>query len=254
MLRKRNAQIVCAAFICAVTGPASAQWFLDVYAGKGFVESTDVDIQPKDVPVAGIDRIQVDLQDVQFDDFTSFGLRVGHWFESAPNVGLALDIFRFAPDVSAQTVQGSATANFSGNFFDTPINVEAGVSGPVRIGDLDIPATVAVAPLELMLRKPLLTSSAFPDGRLRPYISAGPALLFTDIKPEVALGVKVGAGLVWQFSERISLFGEYRFTHFSPTVETGGVNIAGVETGDLEVNLNADPHFALAGLSYQFGE
>ncbi len=69
----------------------------------------------------------------------------------------------------------------------------------------------------------------------------------------MALGVKVGGGIAWQFHERISLFGEYRFTHFSPSIETGGVNVAGVETGDLEVDLGLDTHYVLAGLSYRFG-
>jgi hypothetical protein len=146
-------------------------------------------------------------------------------------------VFCFAPDINSQTVRGSATADLSGNIVDTPINVVAGVSGRVPIPDLDIPSTIAVSSLELMLRRPLLTSSAFPNGRLRPPISAGPALLVTDVKPEVALGVKVGGDLAWQFNDRISLFGEYRFTHFSADTETGGVNAAGVETGDLEVEL-----------------
>jgi opacity protein-like surface antigen len=253
MLRRRNWQFVCAALALVVASPASTEWFLDVYAGKGFMESADVDIRPVDVPPS-LGRIQADLQDVELDDFTSYGLRIGRWFEAVPGFGLAVDLFRFAPDVSTQTVRGSATADLHGTIDDIPINIRAGVNGRVRLGNVDIPPTIAVSSLEVMLRRPLLTSSAFPNGRLQPYISAGPALLLTDIKPDVALGVKAGAGLVWRLSERIALFGEYRFTHFRPTIETGGVNVAGVETGDLEVELDANTQSVLGGLSFQFGE
>ncbi len=253
MFRRGSWQLICAALALTMTGPASAEWFLDAYAGKGFMENTDVNIRPVDVP-PNVGRIRANLQDVNLNDFTPFGLRIGRWFETAPNIGLALDIFRFAPDVSVQTVRSSTTGTFTGDINGTPINIRVGINTPVKVGDLNLPATVAITPLELMLRLPLLTSSELPHGRLRPYVSAGPALLLTDIKPEVALGIQAGAGLVWQLSQRIALFGEYRFTHFSPTTETGGVNIAGVETGDLEVNLDADTQYVLGGLSFQFGQ
>jgi hypothetical protein len=240
MLRRRGWQFVCAALALVVASPASTEWFLDVYAGKAFMESTDVDIRPVDAPPS-LGRIQADLQDVELDDFTSYGLRIGRWFEGLHDFGLAVDLFRFTPNVSTQ-------------IGDTPINIGGGVDREVRLRNvIDIPVIIAVSSLEVILRRPLLTSSAFPNGRLQPYISAGPALLL-NTKPDVTLGVKAGAGLVWRLSERIALFGEYRFTHFRPTIETGGVNVAGVETGDLEVESDADTQYVLGGLSFQFGE
>jgi hypothetical protein len=46
-----------------------------------------------------------------------------------------------------------------------------------------------------MLRRPIWTSVDFPHGRLQPYLTADPALLFTEADPEATLGVKVGGGL-----------------------------------------------------------
>jgi hypothetical protein len=34
---------------------------------------------------------------------------------------------------------------------------------------------------------------------------------------DTSVGVKVGVGAAWQFTKTIAAFGEYRFTHFSPT-------------------------------------
>ncbi|MBA2408804.1 MAG: hypothetical protein H0V62_03150 [Gammaproteobacteria bacterium] len=128
------------------------------------MENTNVAIQTDDVPVAGLDQLQVDLVDVEIDDFHSVGLRVGRWFETVPDIGFALDAFRFAPDINAQTARGSATGDFSADILDTPINFVGGVSGAVPIPDTDIPSTIVVTSFEVMLRRPLLTSSAFPMG------------------------------------------------------------------------------------------
>ncbi len=253
MPKLRKAQTVCTAVVLTFTGPASAEWFLDFYAGRAFMESADIEIRTDDVPVSGVDALRVDFLDVESDDYSTVGLRVGRWFETAPDIGLALDVFRFAPDIGSQTIRGSATGAFSGDILDTPVNFVGGVSGEVPIPGLDIPS-IPVPSLELMLRRPLLTSSAFPHGRLRPYISAGPAFLLRDVEPEVALGVKVSGGLAWQINNRILIFGEYRFTHFGVDTESGGVNIAGVETGDLEMQLDVNTHYILTGLSFQLGE
>jgi opacity protein-like surface antigen len=85
-----------------------------------------------------------------------------------------------------------------------------------------------------------------------PTLRAGPAFLLTDVDPEFTLGVKVGAGLSWQLHRHVALFGEYRFTHFSPEIETGGVVVGPVETGDLEIETDVNTHHVLAGLSFRF--
>jgi opacity protein-like surface antigen len=84
----------------------------------------------------------------------------------------------------------------------------------------------------------------------------GPAVLLTDEEPEVDLGIKVGAGLRWYFTERLALFAEYRFTHFSPTIELQSlrVRVAGVSVRakNPEIETDLDVHYGILGLSYQF--
>ena len=161
---------------------------------------------------------------------------------------------RFAPNVGAQFVRGNANADFSVDILDTPINFRAGFTSRVRIPNEDVPATVVISPLELMVRRPLLVTEAFPDGRLKPYLTAGPSFLITSAEPDAALGVKAGARIIWQLNDRVGIFGEYRFTYFPVNTQTGGVNIAGVETGDLDIEADINTHHIVAGLSVGLGQ
>ncbi len=54
--------------------------------------------------------------------------------------------------------------------------------------------------------------------------------------------MKVGAGVAWHFTPVIAMFGEYRFTHFSPEVTFGGT--------DVSTDLNT--HWVLVGVSFRF--
>jgi opacity protein-like surface antigen len=231
--------------------PAGAEWFVDLYAGGSFTQDADVKIRTEDVNVPVFNDVRVDLDQVEIDDFVAFGLRVGRWLEAVPGLGIALDVFHFGPDIPAQTVSATATANLTIEIEDKPIVIGAGASN-VPIPELDLPSTAAVAAVDVMVRHPVLTSPEFPHGRLQPYLTAGPAFLLTDVDPEFTLGVKVGAGLGWQLHRHVALFGEYRFTHFSPEIETGGVVVGPVETGDLEIETDVNTHHVLAGLSFRF--
>lgn len=246
------ASITLAVCLALSSGNAWGEWFADLYLGGAFTERADVTIKSEDVNLPSFQNVRADLEDVKFDDFVTFGLRVGRWFERVPDVGLGIDIYHFGPDIGRQTVLSSASAELTGEIFDAPIKIGAGVRGETTIPDLDIPSTIGVSSLDVMLRRRVLRSPDFPHGRLQPYLSAGPAILFTDAKPKVTVGVKVGAGLAWQLHENLALFGEYRFTHFSPEVDTGGVRIGPIETGDLEVETQINTHHVLTGISIRF--
>jgi hypothetical protein len=88
------------------TNPSLDHEFFGLCASKGFMGSIDVNIHTIDVLFADLDCIQVDLQDVEFEYFTSFELRIGLWFAMAPNED-AVDIFRLAPNVNVQAVKGT---------------------------------------------------------------------------------------------------------------------------------------------------
>src|SRR6266436_9803429 len=64
---------------------------------------------------------------------------------------------------------------------------------------------------------------------------------------DASVGVKVGAGVAWQFTKNIAMFGEYRFTHFSPEF-TFRDDVLGNATLSTDVNT----HYLLVGVSFRF--
>src|SRR5262249_58913934 len=91
----------------------------------------------------------------------------------------------------------------------------------------DVALSAWAGGIDAMCRFPLLKSTAFPIGQLQPYITVGPAVFVAHAEDshnfvpsnqddrDTALGVKVGAGVAWDFTKLIAMFGEYRYTHFS---------------------------------------
>jgi opacity protein-like surface antigen len=60
---------------------------------------------------------------------------------------------------------------------------------------------------------------------------------------DTALGVKVGAGVAWHFTPGIAMFGEYRYTHFSPEWTFNG---------NTDVSTDINTHYMLVGVSFRF--
>lgn len=249
------------------SAPASAEWFIDLYGGGGFIESNDVSLKkkfnlldevglPDDLGPATL-RVRATLRDVKAKDFPAGGMRFGYWFESVPYVGLGLDVFMYDLGTKRQRVKADANADLDVEFDDESFHLDAGTSLPVTIPAFTFPLTAVVAPLELMVRWPLLVNADFPKGRLQPYLTAAPAILFTDTDPEVVLGAKVGTGLAWQFHKHFALFAEYRFTHFSPEVKRGSFTL--IDQGGIRVKIrkpkiatDLNTHYVLAGISMRF--
>jgi opacity protein-like surface antigen len=218
--RSALASLLVVAFAVAVPLDASAEWFIDLFAGHTWTERSDLGL-------TRIDRsgtaVRQELLDVEFDGSAVAGVRAGYWFGFAPLLGLGVDAFFFRPDIPTQLVRAKGSAV------------------PVVLAGEDVPA--AVVGLDLFLRWPLLASTDFPHGRLQPYVTAGPSALITD--PEdfgTSLGFKLGAGAAWHVTRRIALFAEYRFTRFTPEVDTGNVRY--------ETDLNS--HHVVGGISFRF--
>jgi opacity protein-like surface antigen len=214
----------------AVAAPAAAEWFGDFYLGGAFTEKHDVD--------TNADPARVTTLDVTFDNSFAGGIRGGYWFpfELGPvNFGVGLDLSHFRPNISRQNRTFCSNVCVSGVFDDLDLSVWA-------VG------------IDAMFRFPLLKSSKFPRGQLQPYITVGPAIFVAhaedsnNFQPsrqsndDTALGVKVGAGVAWHFTPVIAMFGEYRFTHFSPEFTFGGT--------DVSTDLNT--HWVLVGVSFRF--
>jgi opacity protein-like surface antigen len=81
----------------------------------------------------------------------------------------------------------------------------------------------------LRLRFPLAVSLQYPLGQFRPYLAAGPAILFVEGKQTSNLtgqtkslrtpefGLKAGAGFDVVIEKNVSLFTEYRYVYFQTT-------------------------------------
>jgi hypothetical protein len=132
---------------------------------------------------------------VSFDTEGMGGGRLGFWLDGLRWLGLAADVSYFAPSGQGSTVE-------------TRLEV--------------IPLT----PL-LMLRLPLLTSSEFPNGRLQPYLAAGPGFFMTSVKVDVPglpeestdwqfeIGADARVGITFMITPGFGTFVEGRYTVFS---------------------------------------
>jgi opacity protein-like surface antigen len=220
-----------------ITTPASAEWFTDLYLGGAFTEKHDLDTN---FPTTGG---QVTTLDVTFNNSFTGGIRGGYWlpFDLGPlNFGVGLDISHFAPNVSRQTRTFCSRFCASGEFDDFDLSVWT-------IG------------FDAMLRFPLLKSPQFPNGQLQPYITVGPAIFVAhaedsrNFEPsnqddtDASVGVKVGAGVAWLFTKNIAVFGEYRYTHFSPEF-----TFRDDVLGNAKLSADVNTHYVLVGASFRF--
>jgi opacity protein-like surface antigen len=234
--------LLAAVLACLVLAtPASAEWFADLYLGRSFTQSHDV--QKTDTS-----GLTVTFQDVGFDSSVAGGGRFGYWFTTVPflprvglNVGLGLDVFHVQPDISSQAVIAT-----------TPSGIV-----PVALADTNL--SVTTIGFDVMLRWPVLPSQQFPKGRLQPYVRIGPAIFMakasdtTNFGPpnnqsntDTSVGVKVAGGVAWQFHQNLAVFGEYRFTHFSPEFTFNTLRLR------TPVDTDINTHYLLSGISFRF--
>jgi opacity protein-like surface antigen len=235
MIKRGLAVLVAVLSIGVVAAPASAEWFADLFAGVSLTRDHDVKLNDVGVgPATG--------EDVEFDRSLAWGGRAGRYFDALPFLGLAVDFFRYNPDIPIQSVQLSGCAGGCG-------------TSRIRGGRFDI-ETNAIS-VDLMLRLPLLKTDDAPWGRLQPYVAVGPPLFITTITPrttrdfrnhdgdtDLSIGYKLAGGVAFQVYKNLALFGEYRFTHVSPDVELRDANL-----NRTTLRTDLDTHSALIGLS-----
>jgi opacity protein-like surface antigen len=225
--------------------PASAEWFGDLYLGGAFTQNHDLTAAGalNGTPLA------ITAQDLRFDSSVMGGGRFGYWLNALP-FGLALDVSYFEPSIRAQSVNTNVSLG------GTSANV-----GPLSFGKVNL--SVTDLSFDLMLRWPgLLASPQFPNGRLQPYVAAGPALFFVTAKDstnfgppdhqsssDTVLGVKAGFGTTWMLTPSVGLFAEYRYTHFSPTFDFN-TNLPGLSRMKVETDVNT--HHVLVGVTFRF--
>jgi len=193
----RATSVACAAALLAPLS-ASAEGFLDLYAGMTFTtdDNTTIDTGP---PVFGVATLR---DDTRFDPALTGGGRLGWWAESASWLGVALDVSYLRPE-------------------------EDGGMGK------DLETRLLPVSALFMARYPLLASDDAPNGILQPYLALGPSFIFSKASFEIGngrfddrqfdFGFDGRAGLSVLFGEHVGLFAEYRFLYFRADYDDGSL-------------------------------
>ncbi len=175
-----------------------------------------------------------------------YGVRVTHYFPRRPDWGVALDFFHYkALSDTDATVPVTGTRG------------GASVNAPERLGDtiqrFDMSHGVNYLTLNAVHRWRLRPDGPrFPRGRLQPYLGAGIGAVIPHVETKIGgvskqsyqwrgPGFQVFAGASYALSPRWSLFGEYKFTHTTLTVD--------IPNGDAHTTL--DTHHLVLGGSYR---
>ncbi|HSE04316.1 MAG TPA: outer membrane beta-barrel protein [Methylomirabilota bacterium] len=229
--------IAVAAALGSEARPAAAEWFADLYAGASFTQNSDLELSNQGIGSGT-------FEDVAFDTALAWGGRAGRFFDSVPFLGVGFDFFQYTPYIGPQSVE------LHGCFY--PGGCGTGRGGT---GSFDV-ETTAVS-VDVILRLPLLRSENAPQGRVQPYVVAGPPVFITTITPrhtrnfrnhdsgtDVSVGYKLAGGVAVQVYKSLALFGEYRFTHVSPEVE-----LRDASNGRTTLRTELDTHSALFGIS-----
>lgn len=231
--------VTCIAVACLVltAGPASAEWFADVFAGQSLTQKNDVTVHNS----AGLGI----YREVEFDRVLAYGGRFGRYFDAVPFLGVGLDFFKFSPRIGPQQFHIDGCVPSGG--------CSGGQGG---IGAIDV-ETWALS-LDLLLRLPLLKTEAAPWGSIQPYVMGGVPFFNTTVTPrntaqfrnhdddtDRSFGYKFGGGIAFHVARNLMFFGEYRFTHAEVSVELR--DSATLRSAPLRMDL--DTHTGLIGLS-----
>jgi len=222
----------CLLLIAAQTN-AWAEGFLDLYVGAANTWRADVSVSETTSSGTTSAGASIDLP-----SSTEFGIRFGAWFPTYNWFGMGID-------------WGYAHAKGPG------VDISA------------FPMTILLA-----LRAPLFPTPERPGGRLQPYAMAGVSFYITDISVQLdgmggssnqmswpmpysvnstdkVFGPYLAAGLAWQATKSIAIFGEYRYTSFDVGFDTTNSILWPTANGRVDTTVRADR--ILFGISHRFG-
>jgi opacity protein-like surface antigen len=202
--------------LVVVPAHAVAEPFVDAFAGVAFTPENDIDLRLDGATAAG---------ESDFKDSFSVGARAGYWFGV---FGVNLDVSYLRPELDPD---------------------DATVAGTRIETDLDV---VGVG-VNAMLRGQLVRDADVPQGRLQPYIFAGPTLFISRFDVDVSgaggetdvstrVGLTAGGGMTFMITRLLGVFAEYRFTRNRPEFDLDG----------LRVEPKLDSHHVVGGLTLRF--
>jgi len=244
---------------------ATAEFYISGYVGESFTQNSDVTL--KDTTF----NLNATLNSVSFDNSFMGGGKVGYWLGFFPNLGIEVDLDRFIPNIDQQTVSTSVSSLGlpAGVVAAVPPRVTLGVNNPVTatFGGFPFTTPVAIDKADLSVmdlgfhvvgRLRFLQDSSYPNGRLQPYLGAGPAVFFSSmrLKPfhnvqedSTDLGVDALAGVKYFVHKYVSVFAEYKFSHFS-TNRNFDLSFNGLRTTNVSMDLNT--HQIYGGIAVHF--
>ncbi|WP_447977906.1 outer membrane beta-barrel protein [Candidatus Nitrospira bockiana] len=186
----------------AAAGRAGAETYIAGQAGVTFPGSF------RDVEVSNGDK----LSDLKLQNSFMYGLKLGHYFETLPWLGVEAEVFNTTPNVKQQTV----TTTKPDGTTTTGTN-----SGPPRISVLTVAANLV---------------ARYPGEILQPYVGVGVGSFFSrshvrsgTLDRSVSgtdFGLNALAGLRWMVTENIAVFGEAKYQRvqikFDPSAGLNG--------------------------------
>jgi hypothetical protein len=218
--------------LIAAQGNALAEGFFDLYVGVTKNNKADVSVSETTSSGTTSAAASIDLS-----SSTEFGIRFGAWHPTYNWIGMGMDL-------------GYLHAEAPG------VDINA------------FPMTILLA-----LRAPLFPTPERPGGRLQPYAMAGVSFYVTDVSvhldgmggssnqfswpwPNTSVDKVVGpylaAGLAWQPTKCLAIFGEYRYTSFDVDFDTTNSLFFPTMNGRVETTVRSDR--ILFGISHRFGK
>ena len=223
--------ILLCVLLIAAPANAGSEGFVDLYLGAAGNWSADVNVSETTSAGKTSAAATIDLT-----SSTAVGLRDGAWHPTYDWIGMGIDLGYFQAD------------------------------GP----GVDI--TAFPMTLLLALRAPLFPTADRPGGRLQPYAMAGASFYITDItvrldgmggssfqsswpwpntSKDMVVGPYLAAGLAWQPTKHLAIFGEYRYTSFDLDFDTTNSFLFPTANGKVETTIRSDR--ILFGISHRFG-
>ncbi len=207
-------------------GQAFAEPFVDVFGGWSKARATDSSASRQTCFILGCTGSAGTTQHQSFSSGAAAGMRGGYWFKAHPWFGLAGDL----------TYYRTASTQVSLDSF-----------------------ALAATP---MLRLPLWTAPDLPQGRLQPYVGAGPTLVMHSVKANfrptepvevsgwsMGVGWTVRAGLAVSMTEHVAVFGEWRLSQDRVALRDTGFLGAGDQK---RLDMTQTVQQYVFGLSYRF--
>jgi hypothetical protein len=210
---------------------AEAEGLFDLYVGVIKNNKADVSVSERTSSGTTSAAASIDLS-----SSAEFGIRFGVWHPTYNWIGLGMDLGYMQAD------------------------------GP-GVDLTAFPMTILLA-----LRAPLFPTPERPGGRLQPYAMAGVSFYITDISVQLdgmggssyqlswpwpntsvdkVIGPYLAAGLAWQATKSLAIFGEYRYSSFDVDFDTTNSFIFPTMNGRVETTVKSDR--ILFGISHRFG-